>query len=201
MLEKILLQHGWEKVSNWKCLFVHRQKGLSLSVHVDDVKLAGKKHNIDPMWKVLNKEVDLGEPTSFLDHIYLGCTQRQCETSRYCGQFQSHVRISNFRGCELKNFHTFRIFVSLRGLMTWKVMRRNVWSDIVSWQTRRLNNFTKYLLHASMATTSKKKKWNLLENCHKYALLKCLCLARIGRPDILWSVNKLPRSITKDHSL
>ena len=26
--EKILLQHGWEKVSNWECLFVHRQKGL-----------------------------------------------------------------------------------------------------------------------------------------------------------------------------
>ena len=27
--------------------------------------------------------------------------------------------------------------------------------------------------------------------------LKCLYLARIGRPDILWSVNKLARSITK----
>ena len=24
--EKILLQHGWEKVSNWECLFVHREK-------------------------------------------------------------------------------------------------------------------------------------------------------------------------------
>ena len=28
-------------------------------------------------------------------------------------------------------------------------------------------------------------------------VLKCLYLARIGRPDILWSVNKLARSITK----
>ena len=34
------------------------------------------------MWKVLNKEVDLGEPTSFSDHVYLGCTQRQCEISK-----------------------------------------------------------------------------------------------------------------------
>ena len=34
------------------------------------------------MWKVLNKEVDLGEPKSFLDHVYLGCTQRQCEISK-----------------------------------------------------------------------------------------------------------------------
>ena len=64
--EKILLKHGWEKIPNWECLFVHREKGLFLSVYVDDIKLAGKKHNIDPMWKVLNKEVDLGEPTSFL---------------------------------------------------------------------------------------------------------------------------------------
>ena len=57
------MKYGWEKVSNWECLFVHREKGLFLSVYVDDIKLAGKKPNIKPMWKVLNKEVDLGEPT------------------------------------------------------------------------------------------------------------------------------------------
>ena len=58
------------------------KKGLFLSVYVDDIKLAGKKHNLDPMWKVLNKEVDLGDPTSFLDHVYLGCTQRQCDIGK-----------------------------------------------------------------------------------------------------------------------
>ena len=36
---------------------------------------AGKKQNVDPMWRILMKEVDLGEPTSFLDHVYLGCNQ------------------------------------------------------------------------------------------------------------------------------
>ena len=51
-------------------------------MYVDDIKLAGKKQNLDPMWKVLNKEVDLGEPTSFVDHVHLGCTQRQCEMSK-----------------------------------------------------------------------------------------------------------------------
>ena len=51
-------------------------------MYVDDIKLAGKKQNIDPMWKVLNKEFDLGEPTPFLDHENLGCTQRQCEISK-----------------------------------------------------------------------------------------------------------------------
>ena len=53
-------------------------------MYVDDTKLAGKKQNLDPMWKLLNKEVDLGEPTSFFDHENenLGCTQRQCQISK-----------------------------------------------------------------------------------------------------------------------
>ena len=36
--EKVLLEHGWEKVQNWECSFVHREKGLFLSVYVDDTK-------------------------------------------------------------------------------------------------------------------------------------------------------------------
>ena len=71
---------------------------------------------------------------------------------------------------ELQNFHTPRIFVFPHGPMIWSVMPRNVWNDIVSWQTKQLNNSTKYLLHASMTTTSKKKNWNPCENCQKYAL-------------------------------
>ena len=56
--------------------------GLFLSVYVDDIKLAGTTQNIDPMCKVLVNEVDLGEPTSFLDHVCLECTQRECATSK-----------------------------------------------------------------------------------------------------------------------
>ena len=168
--EKILLKHGWEKIPNWECLFVHREKGLFLSVYVDDIKLAGKKQNINPMWKIFNKEVDLGEPTSFLDHVYLGCTQRQCEISKdivdnFRTMFESRISAGDQR-----NYHPLKIFVFPHGLMTWKVMPRNVWNDIVSWQTRLHSNSTKCPLHASMTTTSKKKKRNLLENCHMYAL-------------------------------
>ena len=87
------------KIPNWECLFVHREKGLFLSVYVDDIKLAGKKQNLDPMWKVLNKEVDLGEPTSFLDHVYLGCTQRQCQISKdIVDNYRTMFESRNFRG-------------------------------------------------------------------------------------------------------
>ena len=81
-IEKVLLKPGWEKVPNWECLLVIREKGLFLSVHVDDIKLAGKKQNSSPTWKILVKDVDMGEPTSFLDHVHLGCTQRECQRSK-----------------------------------------------------------------------------------------------------------------------
>ena len=107
--EKILLKYGWEKVSNLECSSVHREKGLFLSVYVDDIKLAGKKQNINPMWNVLNKEVDLGEPTSFLDHENLGCTQRQCEISRdivdnYRTMFESRLSTG-----ATENYHALKI--------------------------------------------------------------------------------------------
>ena len=42
-LEKILLKNGWEKIPNWECLFVHREKGLFLSVYVDDIRIGWKE--------------------------------------------------------------------------------------------------------------------------------------------------------------
>ena len=46
---KVLLEHGWEKVPTWECLFVIREKGLFLSVYVDDIKTGWEetKHRSD----------------------------------------------------------------------------------------------------------------------------------------------------------
>ena len=41
--EKIPLKYGWEKVSNWECLFVQQEKGLLFSVYVDDIKIGWKE--------------------------------------------------------------------------------------------------------------------------------------------------------------
>ena len=188
------------KVSNWECLFVHREKVLFLSVYVDDIKLSGKKQNIDPMWKVLNKEVDLGEPTSFLDHVHLRCTQRQCQTSKntvdnFRTMFESRISAGGVEKFPFpQNIRISSWSYDMEG------HAKKVWSDIVSWQTRRLNNSTKYLFHASMTTTSKKKRWESVGELSKVCsqiVLKCLYLARIGRLDILRPVNKLARAITE----
>ena len=95
--------------------------------------------------------------------VYMGCTQRPWEISKdivdnYRTMFESRISAG-----ELKNYHVRKIFEFLRGLMILNFMRRNVWNDVVSWQIRRLNNSIKFLLPASMTTTLKKKKRNLLE--------------------------------------
>ena len=60
--------------------FAHRKQWLFSSENVDDMKMAGKRNRMWlPMWKKLMKNVDLDEPMSFLDHLYLGCTQRECK--------------------------------------------------------------------------------------------------------------------------
>ena len=112
-------------------LSVLREKELFLSVHVDDVVLFGKKQNLDPMSKKRNKEVDFGEPTSFLDHVYLGCTQRKCAISKdivdnYRTMFESRI------SAEQRNYCSLKIFVFLHGLTIWRVTPRNVWNDVVS---------------------------------------------------------------------
>ena len=171
--EKILLKYGWEKVSNWECLFVHREKGLFLSVYVDDIKLAGfflsekvddiklagKKQNINPIWKVLDKEVDLGEPTSFLPHVYLKCSRRQCGISKdtvdnYRTMFESGISA----GATEKLPCSENLCISSWSYDMEGHAKKCVERYIVSWRTGRLSNSTKYQLHALMTIISKKKK-------------------------------------------
>ena len=82
-------------------------------------------------------------------------------------------------------------YSSLRGPTTWKVTKKCV-NDIVSWQTGRLNNSTKYQLHALMTIISRKRLW---ENCQKCSQIGNAVLGT--RKTCLWSVNKFARSITK----
>ena len=114
------MEHGWELVQNWECLFVHRQRGLLLSVYVDDINLAARKENLNPMWKVLNNEVDLGEPTSWdvlndiAKHANILLTLTEPRSDPKSPQEQ---RI---------NYHARKLRIFLRGPTTWEVMSRSV---------------------------------------------------------------------------
>ena len=77
-------------------MFVQRKQGSLLSVYVDGINMAGEKWNIALMLKKLMNNVDLDEPTSFLFHENLGCTQRECKPNekiigQYNKMFESRI--------------------------------------------------------------------------------------------------------------
>ena len=67
-------------------------------------------------------------------------------------------------------------------------------------ERKRLNSYTKSQLHVFDEHQFKEEEIGSVGESSNGCLqnvLKCLNLARIGRPGILWSVNKLARAITK----
>ena len=198
--EKILLKYGWEKVSKWECLFLNREKRLFLSVYVDDIKLAGKKHNLELMWKVLNKEVDLEEPTSFLYHVYLGCTQRQCEISKdivdnYRTMFESRISAGATENLPCSENQSISSWSYDMEGHAKKCVER--YCELANKTTQQLYKVSTPCLDDHHRSEEELKSVGELSKVCSQIVLKCLRLTRIGRPDIPWSVNKLARSVTK----
>ena len=85
------------------------------------------------------------------------------------------------------------------GPMIWMVMQRNVWSDTAGWRknTQQLYKVITPCLDDHQFKEEELGSVGELTKVCSQIVLKCLYLARIGRPDILWSVNKLARAVTK----
>ena len=119
--------------------------------------------------------------------------------------------LRNLQGCLNHVFLQEQLVKSLtqrrwHGPMIWKDMLENALSDIASWQTRKCSSKIKFQVFAWMIINSNRKNLNQLVNYHTFAhkLYWNACIwHEIGRPDILWSVNKLARAVTQwtqDHT-
>ena len=158
--ERILLKYGWEKVSNCECLFVHREKGLFLTVYVDDIKLAGKKQNIHPMWWVRNNRSRFWKNQHLSLIIYTWCTLKDnVKEAKILWTITEPCLNHEFPREELKNYHTLKIFVFLRGPNMEGHAKKCVERYCaVGKQDDETINSTKYLFLASMTITLRKKK-------------------------------------------
>ena len=190
--ENVLWKYGWEKVPICECLFVNREKGLFLSEYVDDIKLAGKKQNINPTWKILMKDVDLGNRHHFLTMFIWVALKENVRLTRIlwiitkvCSNqgflpgdaeaipsqscdMEGHAKECVERYCELANITTQQFYKVATPCMD--------------------NHHFKEEEYESVGK---------LSTVCSQPVLKCLYLSRIGGPDILWSVNKLARAIRK----
>ena len=202
--EKILLKYMvGRRFPNWECLYSHTvKKDYFLSVYVDDTKLAGKKQSINPMWKNTKQRSWFGRTNIFPWSCSPGMYSRTMwNEQKYCGQLQNHVWIENFRGENRKasilwEFSNF--FMVLWYGWSCKEMRGTIlWVGNEQETTQQLYRVSTPCIDDHHSKEEQLKYVGELSEVCSQIDLKCLYLALFGRPEILWSVNKLARSITK----
>ena len=132
--------------------------------------------------------------------MYLGCTQRQCQISKgsvdnYRTMFES--RISAGRTEKLPFSENLRIssWSSDMAGHAKKCVER--YCELANKTTQQLHKVSTPCIDDHHFKEEELKSVGELSQVCSQIVLKCLYLARIGRLDILWSLNKLARSITK----
>ena len=167
----------------------------------------GKSRTLVRLWKFSY----LGEATSFLDHVYFGCTQRECHISKdivdTCrNMFESRIsagateKLPETKATEKPDANTISSWPCDMEGHAKKFVERHCELAIKN----KLSNYTKSQRHAWMIIISKKKNWNPWENLQKHALKlfwHVYFWHVLGGLIFLWSVNKLARAVTKGQKL
>ena len=142
----------------------------------------------------------MGEPTSFLDRVYLGCNQTQCEISKdivdnYRTMFESII--SAVRTEKLPYSEYLRIPSWSYDMVPHAKKCVERYCELANKTTQQLYKGSTPCIDDHHFKEEELKSVGELSQVCSQIVLKCLYLARIGRLDILWSVNKLARSIMK----
>ena len=104
----------------------------------------------------------------FFDHLYLGCTQRECKPNE--SMVDENRKCSNHESLheQLKKFpeHERVVRTSFRGPTTSEDMRRNPLNGTANWQTKQSCNCFRSPHHVLTTTVEKRKTWKGGRTCH-----------------------------------
>ena len=139
------------------------------------------------------KDVDLGAPTSFLDHAYLRCTQRECTRSNdivtnYRDMFEARISA----GAKEKLPTRASGKLDAETISSWSYDMEGHAKKCVERQCELANKTTQHL-HKVATPCLDDHEFKEEENESLGELSK----VRSQIVDILWSLNKLARAVTK----
>ena len=201
-LAGLLWERQFEKTHWWNLVGNKYQIGKAYSFIENKVILVGlcgwhqngrKEAEFSSNVEEIDESRWYEETTSCLDHVYLGCTQHVCTPNeiiieQYKEMFESRTSAGateKLPGWGKPHAKTVSWSYDMEGHARKCVER---YCELANKKTAQLYRVSSPCLDCDSF------KWPKI--CSQN-VLKCLCLARIGRPDILWSVNKLARSVIK----
>ena len=104
--EKVVLEHGGEKVPNWDCLFVNRKQGLFLSV-CGRYQKGRKETKSGPNVEDIYERSWFGRTNIILWPCSFGLhSTRMQHKQTYCGQLQGYVWIQDVSWRYTKLFYS-----------------------------------------------------------------------------------------------
>ena len=141
------------------------------------------------------------ERTSLLDHENMGCTQRECKPNedkinQFLEMFESRISLTateKIPGCEALDAKTAWCF-DMEGHAKKCVGR---YCELANNKTQQLYTVPTLCSEDHTLNKGELETVGKLSDVCSQIVFKCVYLARIGRPDTLWSVNKLVRAVTK----
>ena len=168
-------KYGWEKVPNWECLFVNREKDYSYLCMWTISNWLGRNQTSIRLLKFSWKTLIWKNQHHFLTMFLCVALKENARLARIWwiirNMFESRIfclgcgkitRNKSHGETWCRNY----IFMALR---RGRVMPRNARKDIANFRIKRRNKFSKSRRHAWMTINLKVKKWDQLETCPQFA--------------------------------
>ena len=196
--EKHLFAVGFEAAAGFECMYVHKELGLFLSVYVDDFKMAGRAASLLKMWKILGTRMELDPPTPMIGNTYLGCGQidatpeprmvaarstlfHAANTSAKLGPEEQH-KVKADAGATKPRGYAY----DMKGHVKQSIDR---YLELSGTPRASLTKVCTPCIDDHMLQDSDFITEGVLALEAARIVLKSLYVARMGRPDLLWSVN------------
>ena len=156
---------------------------------MDDIKSAGKKQNLDPMWKVLNKEVDLGDLSWIMytwDALKENAKKSKDTVDNYRTMFESRISAGGVEKLPFpQNLRISSWSYDMAGHAKKCVER---YCEFANKTTQQLYKVSTPCIDDHHFKEEETTSVGELSNTCSQIVLKCLYLARIGRPVIFYGL-------------